>query len=378
MPTEKAEKKRRILPRWFMLCPARHILLLASSAVIITYFLLRKYSRLMTTVCEFFTRPWHRFYGKLCSFCPVSVAALLIAATVIAVIVYILATLISALHRRGLAVGLYRIFITLAAVVVTVYALFCVLWGTYYYTSDFEANSGIYARPVSVEELQCVTEYFARMANEYSSRVERGEDGLFSEDLDSIFACSPQLYDKVQEHFPCLEGPALAAKPFLFSRAMSYINFTGFFFPFTGEANINVDAPACLIPSTIAHEIAHQRGVAAEDEANFVAVLSSLESGNDVYTYSAALLAYIHLSNALYSADLDAWQQVSALIGDAVRADLDCNNKYWEKYETPISDVSDTVYTGFLQSYGQTLGLKSYGACVDLLTVYYLDFAKEG
>ena len=36
-----------------------------------------------------------------------------------------------------------------------------------------------------------------------------------------------------------------------------------------------MDAPACLIPSTIAHELSHQRGIASEQECNFLAVLAS-------------------------------------------------------------------------------------------------------
>ena len=35
-----------------------------------------------------------------------------------------------------------------------------------------------------------------------------------------------------------------------------------------------------------------------------------------------------------------------------------------------ISDVANAVYDGFLKSYG-TIGVKSYGACVDLLVAYF-------
>jgi len=34
------------------------------------------------------------------------------------------------------------------------------------------------------------------------------------------------------------------------------------------------------------------------------------------------------------------------------------------------------VYTGFLRGYDQTLGMKSYGACVDLLVEYYYPMAQ--
>ena len=42
-----------------------------------------------------------------------------------------------------------------------------------------------------------------------------------------------------------------------------------------------------------------------------------------------------------------------------------------------MQSVSNTVYEGFLHSYDQTLGLKSYGACVDLLVNYYYGDAEK-
>ena len=41
-----------------------------------------------------------------------------------------------------------------------------------------------------------------------------------------------------------------------------------------------------------------------------------------------------------------------------------------------MQKVSNTVYEGFLHSYDQTMGLKSYGACVDLLVNYYYEQAS--
>ena len=156
------------------------------------------------------------------------------------------------------------------------------------------------------------------------------------------------------------------------------MTFTGFFFPFTGEANINVDSPSCMTASTIAHEIAHQRGVAEEDEANFVAVLASLADGNSVYCYSSCLMAYTYLSNALYTADYDSWLANYRTLKPEVISDLKYNSSYWDKYrDSVVNTASDAVYTGMLLSYGQTDGLKTYGKCVDLIVAYYLDDAVQ-
>ena len=58
-----------------------------------------------------------------------------------------------------------------------------------------------------------------------------------------------------------------------------------------------------------------------------------------------------------------------------MKLDLQENNRYWAQFESPVQTVTDAVYEGFLQSYDQELGMRSYGACVDLLVNYYRDAA---
>ena len=374
---ETTQKQKNGFRRWFGLCPVRHVLSLIGLAVIAAYFALRNRRDVMQTVSDHVVRPWHRFMSRLCSHVSFSVAELLIAIGVIGALVYIIFSIIRLIRKPQRLAHIYRFLLTCLTAFALIYGGFCLLWGAYYYSADFEEQSGIRGVPVSVEQLTTVTRYFTDLVNYYDEQVGRDENGTVFVSLDGVFSRSSALYEAVSRKIACLEGDALRAKPVFFSRFMSYIDFTGFFFPFTGEANINIDSPACLVPSTIAHEIAHQRGVAEEDEANFVAVLASLESGDPLYCYSSCLLAYIHLGNALYAADYAAWLENYQRLGDGPRHDLDENNRYWKQFETPVSTVSDQVYTGFLQSYGQTLGLKTYGKCVDLLIAYYYNLAKE-
>ena len=95
--------------------------------------------------------------------------------------------------------------------------------------------------------------------------------------------------------------------------------------------------------------------------------------GNEVYSYSGALLGYIHLSNALYDTDRSLWQEAYRTLNDEVKADLNANNLYWEQYKGKSTEAAGTVYEVFLQSQGQSLGMKSYGACVDLLVADFLE-----
>jgi hypothetical protein len=294
------------------------------------------------------------------------------------VITYLIRADVLFIRGGGRAARCYKTVVSLLTAGALIYAAFCVLWNVCYYGEDFSDRIGLADGPVSTEDLEAVTSWFAGLANEYAAEVPRDGDGLFAASVSSLLDRSRTLYEAIEIEYPALAGPPLRAKPMLFSQFMSEINFTGFFFPFTGEANLNVVSPRCLLPATIAHELSHQRGVAEEDEANFVAVISSLENGDPDYVYSAALLAYIHLGNALYSADYDAWLSVYESLDDGPRADLRSNNAYWEQYETKAAEVSEQVYDSFLQSNGQEEGIKSYGACVDLLVAYYIDTAKQG
>ncbi len=378
MDMMKQKEKLKIRPgAWFRLCPVRHVITLAGLAVIAAYFALRRNVRVMQSISDGVVMPWHRAASRLCSHVRFSVAELLIALAVLAAVVYIIYFIVCLIRRPQRFLRIYRFLLTGLAAFAAIYGGFCLLWGAYYYSADFEDKSGIRGAPASVEQLTAVTRYFTDLVNTYDAQIDRDPDGSICVSLEEIFSRSPSLYSNVEYSFPCLAGDPLRAKPVLCSRLMSYINFTGFFFPFTGEANINTDSPLCLIPATVAHELAHQRGVAEEDEANFAAVLASLESGDALYAYSASLLAYIHLGNALYTADSDAWLENYQRIGAGPRHDLDENNLYWKQFETPVGTVSDQVYTGFLQSYGQTLGLKTYGKCVDLLIAYYAQAASE-
>ncbi len=367
--------KKRGLAAIFLLCPARHVLALLGALVIGLHLATRDDYALNRALSEQLIRPIHRFLGRATSYLPFSLAEVLIGLTAMGLLVYIIYSIVRMIRRRERIRQLYRLLVTLAAAGLAIYGGFCLLWGVYYYGDDFMTKSGLPREKISVEELETVTGYFADLANEYADRVPRDENGVCATDRAAVLRRSPEVYAGLEREYPCLEGPAIPAKGIFFSRVMSYTDFTGFFFPFTAEANVNTDFPPSLFAATVAHELAHQRGVAKEQEANFVAVLACMDCGDPDYAYSAALLAYTHLSNALYRADRDAWARIYAGLDEAVLRDFQANRDYWARFETPVQEASNTVYEGFLQSYDQDLGLKSYGACVDLLVNYYCDAA---
>ena len=360
----------------FRLAPGRHILLLVSAAMIAAHLLTRRSHALNRWLSGHVVRPLHRALSVLTAKLPFSVAEVLIGLAAVWLAVYITVRIYRLITRPDRAKQVYIIIITLASAGLAVYAGFCLLWGVFYYGDDFAAQSGLKCEPVSVEQLESVTAYFAGLCNEYGGKVKRDENGCCASDRGMILRRSPEVYARAEELYPSLRGPAVPAKGVFFSRVMSYTDFTGFFFPFTAEANVNMDFPQGLFASTVAHELAHQRGVAKEQEANFCAVMASLLYGEEDYCYSACLLAYTHLGNALYSVDHAAWEEIYGTLDASVLRDFAASRSYWQQFETTVQTVSNTVYENFLYSYDQDLGLKSYGACVDLLVNYYYNEAS--
>ena len=222
-----------------------------------------------------------------------------------------------------------------------------------------------------MEELEAVTADFARQLAEAADGVQRDENGCFAVSRQEIFAAATSVYAPSYEEFPCLRMKDHTPKAISCSTALSAMDFTGFYFPFTGEANLNVDCPASFLPSTIVHEMAHQRGIASEQECNFIAIAVSLASGDPVYRYSGLLMGYVHLSNALYRADPDRWQVIRDTLPDTVVADLRQNSAYWAAFQGPVNDAASKVYDSFLKSNGESRGVQSYGTVVDMLMAYY-------
>ena len=296
---------------------------------------------------------------------------------ILTALVLLVRGIVRTVQRKKSGLGTWLLhFVTLA---LWIYLLVCAFWGTQYYGAGFADRAGMSGAPLAVEDLDAVTAYFVRQTNAAAGAVARAENGCFAVDTRTILDSSAGIYDEITAEYPFLAGPERRPKPAFYSQLMSAFGFTGYLCPLFGESTLNVDCPTVFLPVTIAHEFAHQRGVAAEQEANFCGIYAAVTCDDPVYVYSGWLYGYLHLSNALYSADPELAAQRMAELCPQALADLRANNDYWAGWEGPAEEVGSAVYEGFLQSYDQDLGMRSYGACVDLLVEKFLpDASKTG
>ena len=342
------------------------------AALVVLFELLKGNSSLMTGWVFGVMAPVERFWGRVWAVFPFSVAELLTALFLTGCVIWLIRAVVLLFREKAVLPCLRRLA-ALTAAWLWLWAGLCWLWNAAYYVPTFAQREGLETTPYSVEELAAVTEYFARQAAALAPQVPRDAEGRFAEKPSDCFRRGPDIYENLARRFPSLEIKAVRAKPLLFSRLQSILGFTGVYFPFTGEANVNVDAPACLLPATIGHEMAHQRMVSSELEANFVGIAACTSCGDVTFQYSGYLMGLIQLCNALYSVTPDAWYDIAERSFTAeLAADWADNNAYWSAVESPLEDAAGDMYDSFLKGTDQELGIRSYGACVDLLVSCYL------
>ena len=349
------------------------LLWLTAAGLLLALFLLtRDHQPLMTFLVDHVTQPAKNAIGAVCYLVPIPLAELLYIAAGLWVMVHIIrsAILIRRAKGRRWDTACRRLLILLCAAL-TALDWFCLAWGINYYADGFQDKSGIRAQQVSTEELYRVVAYFTEQVNLASRQVPRDENGLFAVSRDEIFSHSTEIYPCIYEEFPFLSRQDRTPKRMLFSQLLSAMGFTGYYAPFTGESVLNVDSPEAYLPSTIVHELAHQRGFASEQECNFISIVVSTRCGLPAYVYSGYLIGYVHLSNALYRADRALWETLRGQLDEEVLLDIRNNSLYWQKWESPVDTVSQKAYDTLLKGYGQTAGVPNYGTVVDLLVAYY-------
>jgi hypothetical protein len=242
-----------------------------------------------------------------------------------------------------------------------------------YKSASLDKKLNMEMQAVDAEELYDASEYLVNKINELSVEIGYGEDG-FSQMPYSFTELNEKLliaYESFCQDHDFISTFKSRLKPVLISEAMSYAHITGVYSFFTGEANINVSFPDYTIPFTSAHEMAHQRGFAREDEANMIAFLVCIQSEDLYIQYSAYLNVFEYVSAALYRADNAKFKQIYDKLNNDTHLEQKAYNNFFEKYDNSVaSKVSGVVNDTYLKSQG-TPGKKSYGMVVDLTVAYF-------
>jgi hypothetical protein len=155
-------------------------------------------------------------------------------------------------------------------------------------------------------------------------------------------------------------------KPSRVSFALSWLQLSGYYFPWTGEAQLNVAMPRSLWPRVAAHEKAHQRGFARENEATVVGVLACLSSADPVVLYSGALGLFVSFDRDLARADPLARRRVWATLPQGAVEDLRREAAFWDVHAGMAGAMSEKANDTYLKAQGIRTGVGSYSETTGL------------
>ena len=319
-------------------------------------------------IYKFIMQPVSLLTGLL----PFSVAELALILLVIYIPIRLIYLIIKA-SRKGKGIILLRFLANIVLIGSLWFFIQVMVWNINYERLPYAELANINIQDSSVDDLEALCRWLVADTNKLREQVSENQDGIMLVEggYKSVLKRAYKGYEVIEQEYPFLGGKYGPPKPVLLSRLMSHSNIIGIYSCLTGEANIDIDIPEMSLASTVMHEMAHQRGFAREDEANYIAYKTCMAHPDIDFKYSGSVMALQYSMNALYAESPDRYFDVASNYSPGYRRDLEAEVKYWKQFQGITKEVANKMNDTYLKMNGQEDGVKSYGRMIDLLLAEY-------
>ena len=252
-------------------------------------------------------------------------------------------------------------------IVFFVYGVFMIFWGLNYSRKGVAYQLSL-GRPVyDTQVLIKLQDVMVRQVNEAKSKT----DSTLNPTTQQVFDKAVFVYKNAEHSFPFLHYFNPSIKSSLYGSLGNYLGFTGYYNPFSGEAQVNATVPIFLLPSITVHEMAHQIGYAKEKEANFVGFLVGSHAEDPFFRYSAYLDLLMYTNSQVRYFDTATALLALQKLSPAVKADLLEWKAFSLAHESVLEPVARWLYGKFLKINRQPMGMQSYDEVTSLVIAYY-------
>ena len=263
-------------------------------------------------------------------------------------------------------------FADVFSVVSMLYFAFHLFWGFNYYRLPLYESLNLEPE-YSTEQLVKVTENLILKANNLHLKITKNDTTKVTMPFSKsdILKLAPDGYEGLKKTFPNWEYTPRSVKKSLFSYPLTYMGFSGYLNPLTNEAQVNAVIPTIKLATTATHEMAHQLGFAAENEANFIGCLAAINHENIYFNYCGYTFGLRYCLNEIYRRDPDLHKQLMGTINVGVLKNYEEVRLFWDAHQNPTEPVFKSFYSGFLKANKQLKGMESYSYVVALLVNYF-------
>ena len=326
---------------------------------------------------DYLSRPMRILVSSVTSIVPFSIAEMFLLLIPIWIVVVVLICIW--LYKKGgnaiRHVGYFAI-----SVLCCIFVMYVWTYTSGYYNTTIDKKLGYDSNKITENDIYETAIFLTRDINSLSNEIVYDFDGasMMPYTYDDLSNEVYKAYDSIVKNYGIAHNFRSRVKPILLSEPMTYTHISGIYSFMTGESNINTNYPDFIVASTVGHEMAHQRGIAREDEANFLGFLVGYESNDAFLKYSAYLDVYADVMNALYTADKDKYFEVYAMLNEKAKQDKYCYGVMFAKYaESKAAEVSNKINDTYLKSNGQKAGTKTYGMVAKLTVGFYVNYIKK-
>ena len=295
------------------------------------------------------------------------------------------------IRRRPLLPWLSVVLLVISATLF----LFVSGWALNHYAPSLASEIGLEVGAYTDDELVAATRHYLDRAAELAPLVPRDEGGeLLRQDFYELAHIAGGSYRELSGSYGIFEGSQAPVKSLLLlGEPLLFSGHVGIFFPPTGESSVPLNCAVAELPFTMCHEAAHRLAIAREQEANFAAFLACTTSNDVRFSYSGYYNAFSYCYGALRRSDPDRAARLldevrasdpdagaSLVLADRVAtgrhyyglvlADRVATGRHYDAYEGWFGRVGSAVNDGYLRSFGEGEGVKSYGLVVDYLIAW--------
>jgi hypothetical protein len=286
--------------------------------------------------------------------------------------IYIIRWLI--INRKRIIKDTLNWFLDIGATLSIAYFAFHLLWALNYYRQPLYKSLNIEAE-YTTEQLIAFTKKLIDKSNVIHHKL--GANDSLKVELpftkNEIFQKVQNGYEKLSETYPHLKYEPKSIKKSLYSIPLTYMGFSGYLNPFTNEAQVDGLIPTYKFPTTSCHEVAHQLGYAAENEANFIGCLAAIHNDDIYFQYSGYTFALRYCLAELSRRDPEIYKSIAPTVNKGIFENYKDVRTFWLAYENPLEPIFEKTFDSFLKANNQSAGMKSYSYVVALLVNYYED-----
>ena len=306
---------------------------------------------------------------------PFSAGDLLYAAAVIYLLVKIFRFFKTVIRKKADRLYWKACFYQLAATILIIYVIFNLFWGLNYNRVGMAAQMHLQMKPYTTEELQQVMTIVVKRLD--STNVKALQTRNVYLQKQALFKEAYHSYQLAKPQYNHLSYSIKSVKPSLFSYLGDYMGYSGYYNPFTGEAQVNTTVPVFIQPFTTCHEVGHQLGYAKENEANFAGYLSGKSSADAAFTYSVYFDLYNYGMPELFGRDSMLAKELIKQKPLQVKKDILTLRKFYAGYENPIEPYIRRLYGQYLRANQQPSGMESYNEVMAFLIAYYKKYGGD-